>query len=342
MIASMPRARHELAVGVMAFGLAATLGLSAHMKGLLLDTRDLFVVASFMTFAAICAWCLLRLGRVGLAFTTLSATALFAIILLALLDTAVLATQGRPFADPLFATADSVVAPWLNWYDLAVWFSRHPVASQLCEWVYHSIAWQPFVLIATLCWGRRPQETWRFIGMWTLSLMICQMVFALYPGVGAYAFHHVNAALTSPTSEAVSSGQLRLLTKLRTPSLAIIDNSCIGGIITFPSFHAVAAALLARGYWRIPQLRVPFAALNLAMLATAIPMGGHYVVDLLAGLAVAALAIVIFDAPPFQWRGGFRFTSTCLISTGDNPVSAGRPNLPSQSANDRCPRSQTC
>lgn len=305
MIADTTGARHVMAVVVMALGLTTTLALGIVRTGLSLDTGDLVVVSEVLTFVGLCAWCLHRLGRVRLACAVLAATTLFAIILLALLETALLATQAPPFADPLLAAADALVAPWLDWQGLATWFSVHPTTAAAGEWVYHSIAWQPFVLIAALCWTRRPQECWRFIGMWTFALMLCEIVFARYPGVGAYAFHHVDASLASPTSHAVSSGQLRLLAKLRGGSLTVIDNGCIGGIITFPSFHAVAAALLARSYWRIPALRWPFAVLNLAMLATAVPMGGHYVVDLIAGLAVATLAIAAFDAPPLRWRGGF-------------------------------------
>lgn len=303
MIAKSPGAQHALACGIMALGMLAALALGLHHRKLALDTHDLVAVLAVFGFVTGVAGCLFRLGHTRLAVAALAMTTLFAIILLALLETAVFATQGRPFADPLFAAADSVIVPWLDWQALAVWFSHHPVTARLCEWVYHSIAWQPFVLIAAFCWTRRTPEIWRFIGMWTLALLVCELVFAVFPGVGAYAFHHVDAGLASPTSEAVSSGQLRLLTKLRGPSLTMIDNGCIGGIITFPSFHAVAAALLARGYWRLPYLRWPFAILNLLMLATAVPMGGHYIVDLVAGLAVAAVAAGVFDAPSLRWPG---------------------------------------
>ncbi len=302
MISNAPGTQHGLAVGIMGFGLAFALGVGLHARALTLDTHDLTVVTAVLTFVACGAWCLFRLGAKRLACALFSSTILFAIVLIALLETALLATHGHPFADPVFAAADAVIAPWLDWQSVAAWFLRHPVVSGVCEWVYHSIAWQPFALIMALCWSRRLPEVWRFIGMWTFALIICQIVFALYPGVGAYVFHHVDPALASPTSEAVSSGQLRLLTKLRAASMTRIDAGCIGGIITFPSFHAVAAALLARGYWRIPALRWPFAALNAAMLATAVPMGGHYFVDLVAGLAVAGFTICLFDASPIEWH----------------------------------------
>ncbi|WEK44538.1 MAG: phosphatase PAP2 family protein [Candidatus Sphingomonas colombiensis] len=300
MIARTPAAQHALAVGIMGLGLIVALIRGCSSRNLLLDTGDLVTTISFLAFVAAAAWCLFKRGYARLASAILAMTALFTIILLILLEIALLATHGQPFVDALLARADAVIAPWLDWPALALWFSRHPITARLCEWVYHSLAWQPFLLIAVFCGSRRPQESWRFIGMWALSLMICAMVFALYPGVGAYAFHHVNASLVSATSATVSSDQLRLLAKLRAPSLTMIGNDCLGGMITFPSFHAAASVLLARGYWRIRGLRWPFAALNLTMLAAAIPMGGHYVADLLAGVAVAAFAIAVFDSPPLR------------------------------------------
>ena len=44
----------------------------------------------------------------------------------------------------------------------------------------------------------------------------------------------------------------------------------------------------------MPTLRWPFAAINLLMVVSAVPVGGHYVVDTMAGAACALLSIGIF------------------------------------------------
>jgi membrane-associated phospholipid phosphatase len=72
----------------------------------------------------------------------------------------------------------------------------------------------------------------------------------------------------------------------------MVELSNLDGIVTFPSFHAAAAVLLAWAASGIPFLRYPMIALNFLMLISAIPIGGHYAIDVIAGSLVAAVSIV--------------------------------------------------
>ncbi len=63
------------------------------------------------------------------------------------------------------------------------------------------------------------------------------------------------------------------------------------GIITMPSVHAAVAILLIAGFWKTP-LALPITILNVLMIASTLPVGRHYVVDLLAGAAIAVVAIL--------------------------------------------------
>ena len=80
------------------------------------------------------------------------------------------------------------------------------------------------------------------------------------------------------------------------------------GLITFPSFHVIWGVLivLAFRWW-------PITLLNLVMLISTVPIGQHYVIDLLGGFLVCAFVVPIanriFDriergeaAIPFPWR----------------------------------------
>jgi membrane-associated phospholipid phosphatase len=70
-----------------------------------------------------------------------------------------------------------------------------------------------------------------------------------------------------------------------------LDANAFTGIVTFPSFHAAGAVLLACAWWQVPGLRYPGVALNAAMLVSAIPCGGHYLSDLIAGCGIAGAII---------------------------------------------------
>jgi membrane-associated phospholipid phosphatase len=63
------------------------------------------------------------------------------------------------------------------------------------------------------------------------------------------------------------------------------------GIISFPSLHA-SAALLAIYLVRGLKLIYPVTVLNLLMLAGTPVFGGHFFVDVLAGVGIFCVAVV--------------------------------------------------
>jgi membrane-associated phospholipid phosphatase len=85
---------------------------------------------------------------------------------------------------------------------------------------------------------------------------------------------------------------LRDLPLVRDGSLRELDMRKLGGIITFPSFHAAAAVLYLWALWSVWWMR-PVALIACGTMLVATPIGGgHFFVDVFAGIAVAVLAIV--------------------------------------------------
>jgi membrane-associated phospholipid phosphatase len=70
-----------------------------------------------------------------------------------------------------------------------------------------------------------------------------------------------------------------------------LDQSMITGLLTMPSYHAVAAALFAWALYPIKSLRWAAIALNVAMFVLTVVIGAHYVVDLFGGIAIAVASI---------------------------------------------------
>ena len=75
-----------------------------------------------------------------------------------------------------------------------------------------------------------------------------------------------------------------------------LDLFGLSGIVTFPSFHAASAALYTWALWQVWWFRPVAVVANAAMLAATPVDGGHYFIDLAAGIAVAALAIAAAKA----------------------------------------------
>ena len=69
------------------------------------------------------------------------------------------------------------------------------------------------------------------------------------------------------------------------------------GIVTMPSYHTVMAVLFTYAFRRTGLIGYGIATLNLVMLLSIPPIGGHYLVDMLAGGALALGAIAVQRAP---------------------------------------------
>jgi membrane-associated phospholipid phosphatase len=85
--------------------------------------------------------------------------------------------------------------------------------------------------------------------------------------------------------------QLHDLPLVRGGSLRVLDIMKLGGIITFPSFHAAAAVLFLWALWSVWWMRPLALIANVGMLLATPMGGGHYFVDVFAGMGVAVLAI---------------------------------------------------
>ena len=79
------------------------------------------------------------------------------------------------------------------------------------------------------------------------------------------------------------------------------------GIITFPSLHAALAVIVVAALWPVPVLRWAFLALNVAMLVATPIDGSHYFIDVLAGVALAALSLVAARAIAARAGAGSMF-----------------------------------
>jgi hypothetical protein len=196
-----------------------------------------------------------------------------------------------PLADALFARADRALGfDWPAWYAVV---RSHPRLETAFAVAYASMSPQTVAAVigfALLGQRRRGDEA-----IWALALSIIPTlaISAVLPAEGAWA-HFGFAAGDPPVS-------LEQFLALRADRLHMLNPADLGGIITFPSYHAVWAILvpwLLRG----TPFFVPALLLDATMMAAAVSEGGHYLVDLFGGTAVAALAILIIRRCPVLTR----------------------------------------
>lgn len=94
------------------------------------------------------------------------------------------------------------------------------------------------------------------------------------------------------------------------------------GIITFPSMHASIALIMALAAWPILVLRWIFLTVNVIMVVSTPVDGGHYFIDVVAGLAIAAAGWVAASAIVERVLGGER-RPAALAASDQSPLVPG-------------------
>lgn len=187
----------------------------------------------------------------------------------------IFAATGAPMVDGLLLRADALFFGF-DRRVLAAYVVAMPWLMTATIWVYNSLAFTPQLLVLLLVVTRQYDRAWLILTAMTIAIAISVLCLLVAPAYGSppYAYHFTE----------VFDG-------LRDGSLRRLDTSIITGLVTFPSLHAADAVILARGYAWLGRLFLPLVLLNIAMVGSALIVGGHYLVDLIAGVALAWFAL---------------------------------------------------
>jgi membrane-associated phospholipid phosphatase len=206
------------------------------------------------------------------------------LLLAGLWDTFLTGLYPLPWRDAALAAADHWLG--LHWLPMYAWLQVHPLLLQ-ASWVFYgSLGMELMVLIFLLnhrsLFGDSDELFWGF----AFTALATIVIGILLPAAGAFVHYHLPIA--------AHTGYVAQMAALRDGALRDIHVSQGQGLVTFPSFHASLACLCAyaarhlRRWW-------PFALpWNLLVIASAPADGGHYFVDILAGilLALAVIALI--------------------------------------------------
>ena len=230
------------------------------------------------------------------------------------------ATSGMPYRDAEFHAADMMLG--FDWQAYAALIDASPTLTALCRFAYTSLIPQTFLLVIALAVAQKYGTLHRFLVALVISLAVTCISFALAPAVSVYEYMKIPLESFENLRPISNFQHVEPIAGLRSGDITIINLSDMHGLITFPSFHACGAILLAWGFWSVPLLRVPALVLNGLMLMSTPTDGAHYLVDIIAGVALAGAAIWL------SGRLGQR-------STADHAVAGQRPAAPDRRAAQR-------
>jgi hypothetical protein len=194
-----------------------------------------------------------------------------------------------PFADAYLLRLDRALGlEWRVYLDLV---NAYPWLGEVSNFGYKMIRWPLFTIPLVLGLTGHVLHLNRFVLAFGVALLLTSVVSGLVPAVAAYTHLQLTPADYANINPMETSGHLAHLYGVRDGTLRELDVLGLTGIVTFPSFHAASCLLYLWAFWPVRVMRpIALAANGLMLLSTPID-GGHYFVDVLAGLAVAACGI---------------------------------------------------
>ncbi len=176
---------------------------------------------------------------------------------------------------------------WLAWYEFTV---AHRSVQLLGTIAYQSIYLTPAVLLGYFAWEGRKAEARGFLATFWIAAVLALTAFVFMPAVGPFAYLWHAPVPYMPES---ALWQPLLFPELRAHTLHHVDIGALRGLVSAPSFHTTSAVLFIATAWPIARLRWPVLAVNVAMLLSTPVEGTHYLIDMIAGAAVAIVALAV-------------------------------------------------
>ena len=196
------------------------------------------------------------------------------------------ATLPFPLTDSELVRIDAGLGfSWPAWFQFV---SSHPLLKGLFFVLYTSLLPECAASVLYFAHRGRTDRIAEFLLGALISILITATISGIFPALGAFAHFGVSG----PAWASLPSHLLAL----REGTAASFAVNEFQGIITLPSYHTVLAILIIYVYRGCGRLFTLALAFNGLMLLSLPSEGGHYVIDVIAGIAVVAVTIAIISA----------------------------------------------
>lgn len=136
---------------------------------------------------------------------------------------------------------------------------------------------------------------WRTCFLFVVSLLATCLIHGLLPAKDA--FLGLDPWIIAGLPEGSGTYAFAAFERFHAGAPARLGFRDMAGVACFPSFHTLAALVMAQLLWPLRRLRPLVVLWTGLVIVSTIPIGGHYVIDLVAAgllyLGLAGLAAII-------------------------------------------------
>lgn len=219
------------------------------------------------------------------------------------------------FSDDLLAKMDARIG--LEVTEVMAWIEAYPWAKFALEQVYFTLVFlMALSLLSTTLLGKF-KAAQEYVISCVCAVALSFPLFAVFQAHGPWTYYGYTCALNQEE-------YMRVFAELKAAEVYTMDLSYANGLMCFPSFHTILAVLAGAAVWPIPFLRwLGILWAGLIVLST-VTTGTHYIIDVIAGLGVAALSLL--GAKVFsRIESRMEKSRTDPVATSPMTNQAGRP-----------------
>jgi hypothetical protein len=197
----------------------------------------------------------------------------------------VAATAGFPLQDAALEAIDRHFG--VDWAQLMAFVSLRPGLQLILSLAYSSFALQTLTTVLVLGVAGQLTRLRSFITAFVATTLVIIAISAICPAAGPWLFLEIEPASANGFLPA-SSSSWPVFLGLRDGTLHTVYGIRSEGIITFPSLHAALGVLFPAALWRVKGVRWFALGLNILLVLATPAYESHYVIDVIAGILIAA------------------------------------------------------
>ncbi len=195
-----------------------------------------------------------------------------------------------PLKDAFLARLDGHFG--FNWLTFLTAINDRPLLAHALVMAYGTTSLLTQGVVVWLSMSGRGERLSEFLALLCLSSLGLAVGMLLVPAAGAFVFFEPARHLFDNFA---ASGEmwpfLSAFDSLRDGSLTTINVSTVQGVVSFPSFHTMLGIIATYALRDTRVLFIPAVIINGMMIVATLPVGGHYLADVVAGAAVTMAAI---------------------------------------------------